>query len=152
MPNIYNGNQSPLEYYAIHGHPDYPGSGRNAITNATKIGTTKYQFKGPYKNPDITGDANDKYGVTHTNAIADDTTPYNGKGTADGLSQGVYQATVNYKGGSTDDIYGTTDQQGSGRNPQVILNAATWGYGPTQIAGSNYIAPNTSGNKGQVTF
>lgn len=41
---------------------------------------------------------------------------------------------------------------GSGRNPQITLNAATWGYGPNQIAGSNYIAPNTSQNIGQVVI
>jgi hypothetical protein len=151
MPTVYNGGQSPLEYYAIHGNPDYPGTGREAITNSTKIGTNKYPFT-PYKNPDATGNANDKYSVNHTRALADDLTPYNGKGTADGISQGTYQAIFNYKGGSVDDIYGTADQQGSGRNKQVILNAATWGYGPKVIAGDRYVSPDTSLNKGQVYF
>jgi len=151
MPTVYNGHQSPLEYYAIHGHPDVPGSGRDAITNSTKIGGTKYTFT-PYKNPDVTGNPNDEYSVNHTRALADQLTPYNGKGTADGISQGTYQAIFNYNGGSSDDIYGTPEQQGSGRNKQVILNAATWGYGPSVIAGSVYVAPDTSANKGQVTF
>ena len=150
MPQVYNGGQSPLEYFAIHGHPDVPNSGRNALINTSFIGKEKYPYKGPYRNPEITGNANDSYKATHTNALADSTSPYNGKGTGDGLSQGVYQAIVNYNGGSIEDIKGVANENGSGRNPQIGLNVSTWGYGPSQLAGSGYKAPDMSGNKGQI--
>ncbi len=151
MPTVYNGEQSPLEYYAINGNPIYPGSGRMAIIQQTKIGTTKYKYSS-YKNPEITGNVNDKYTINHTNALADNETPYNGKGTGDGVSLGMYAAIENYKGGSTEDINGTTSQAGSGRNQQIQLNAGTWGYGPDIVAGSRYVSPNTTKNSGQVTF
>jgi hypothetical protein len=150
MPQVYNGGQSPLENYAINGNPLYPGSGRLALIQQSRIGTTKYTYQGPYKNPQITGNINDQYGLTHTNALSDTQSPYNGKGTGDGVSNGVYGAIYNYNGGSIEDIEGATAVQGSGRNPQVILNAGLWGYGPNQIAGSNYTQPNTSANIGQV--
>lgn len=150
MPQIYNGGQSPLENYAINGNPLYPGSGRLAIIQQTKIGTNKYAFKGPYKNPQITGNVNDQYGLNNTNAVSDTLSPYNGRGTGDGVSNGVYGAIYNYKGGNIEDIDGATAVQGSGRNQQVTLNAGVWGYGPTQIAGSNYVEPDTSANVGQV--
>ena len=152
MPTIYNGGQSPLEYYAIYGNTLYPGSGRMAIINQTAIGTGKYAFQGPYKNPDITGNVNDKYTVTNTNAIHDATSPYNGRGTGDGISLGVYGAITNYNGGNTEDINGVPSQAGSGRNQEITLNAATWGYGPAVIAGGNYVSPNTAGNVGQVVI
>jgi hypothetical protein len=150
MPQIYNGHQSPLENFAIHGNPIYPGTGRLAIIGQSKVGTAKYPYRGPYKNPDITGDVNDKYSINHTNALADSNSPYNGKGTNDGVHAGVYQASVNYAGGSTEDINGTPSQGGSGRNQQITLNASLFGYGPSQISGSDYVHPDTSGNKGQV--
>lgn len=150
MPTPYNGSQSPLEYYAINGNPLYPGSGRLAIIGQTKIGNTKYAFQGPYKNPQITGNVGSQYGLTHTNAIHDNTSPFNGRGTGDGISQGVYAAINNYNGGNVEDINGVGSQPGSGRNPQITLNAGTWGYGPAPIAGGDYVAPNMNGNIGQV--
>ena len=150
MPTVYNGGQSPLENYAINGNPIYPGTGRLAIIQQTRIGTGKYNFQGPYKNPQITGNLNDVYGATNTNALADNLSPYNGRGTGDGVSNGVYGAIFNYNGGNVEDINGATAIIGSGRNPQVTLNAGIWGYGPTQIAGSNYVTPNTALNVGQV--
>lgn len=152
MPTPYNGGQSPLENYAINGNPLYPGTGRLAIIGQTKIGNTKYAFKGPYKNPEITGSQSTQYGLTNTNAIADSLSPYNGRGTGDGVTQGVYGAITNYKGGNVEDINGVSSQPGSGRNPQVTLNAGTWGYGPAAIAGGNYVAPNMAGNTGQVVI
>jgi hypothetical protein len=150
MPQVYNGGQSPLEFYAINGNPLYPGSGRLAIIQQTRIGTGKYTFQGPYQNPQITGNINNQYGLTNTNAISDTTSPFNGRGTGNGVTNGVYGAIYNYNGGNTEDKNGALTVVGSGRNSQVTLNAATWGYGPTQIAGSNYISPNTSGNRGQI--
>jgi hypothetical protein len=150
MPQVYNGGQSPLEFYAINGNTLYPGSGRLAIINQSAIGTGKYAFQGPYKNPQITGNVNDKYGATNTNAITDLQSPYNGRGTGDGISQGIYGAITNYNGGNVEDINGTLGVNGSGRNSQVTLNAATWGYGPSQVAGDDYTLPNTSLNIGQV--
>jgi len=64
MPQVYNGGQSPLEFYAINGRPSYPGSGRIALLGTTFIGTGKYAFQGPYKNPVISGSQNTKYSVT----------------------------------------------------------------------------------------
>ena len=150
MPTIYNGGQSPLEQYALNGNPIYPGTGRLAIINQSAIGTGKYAFQGPYKNPTITSNPNSSYGVNNTNALADNLSPYNGRGTSDGITNGVYGAINNYNGGNTEDINGVPAQAGSGRNSQVVLNAGTWGYGPVVIAGSNYITPNTSANIGQV--
>lgn len=152
MPQVYNGEQSPLEYYAIHGNPIYPGTGRMAIIQQTKIGTTKYKYNGTYKNPDITGNVNDAYNVNHTNALADTESPYNGKGTGDGISLGVFAASSNYAGGSIEDINGSISYGGSGRNSQIQLNAGNWGYGPSVIAGSRYVSPDTSKNSGQVSF
>jgi len=150
MPIPYNGAQSPLEFYAINGNTLYPNSGRLSIIQQTKIGTAKYNFQGPYKNPQITGNVNDAYGVTSTNAMADSLSPFNGRGTGDGVSNGVYAAITNYNGGNTEDINGVASVPGSGRDPQVTLNAGLWGYGPTPIAGSDYVHPNTSANIGQV--
>ena len=150
MPTPYNGSQSPLEFYAINGNTLYPGSGRLAIIGQTKIGTTKYAFQGPYKNPLLSGSINTQYGVTHTNAIHDNTSPFNGRGTGDGVTQGVYAAINNYNGGNVEDINGTLGVNGSGRNSQVTLNAGTWGYGPSQVAGADYTSPNTALNIGQV--
>jgi hypothetical protein len=150
MPTPYNGSQSPLEFYAINGNTLYPGSGRLAIIGQTKIGTTKYAFQGPYKNPQITGSVGSQYGLTHTNAIHDNTSPFNGRGTGDGVTLGVYGAITNYTGGNVEDINGVSSQPGSGRNPQITLNAGLWGYGPTPVAGSDYVAPNMAGNIGQV--
>ena len=152
MPTPYNGGQSPLEFYAINGNALYPGSGRLAIIQQTKIGTNKYAFQGPYKNPQITGNVNDQYGATNTNALADSLSPYNGRGTGDGITNGTFAAITNYNGGNVEDKNGVSSQPGSGRNPQITLNAGLWGYGPTQVAGSNYVAPNMAGNVGQVVI
>ena len=68
------------------------------------------------------------------------------------MSNGVYGAIYNYAGGNVEDINGALAVQGSGRNQQVTLNAGIWGYGPIQIAGGNYISPNTAANVGQVVI
>ena len=154
MPTPYNGGQSPLEYFAINGRPEYAGSGRIANLGTTFIGTGKYAFQGPYKNPVISGNANSKYSLTHTNAVSDSLSPYNGKGTGDSIDVtntylGV-TARHNYAGGSIEDRSGVPSQPGSGRNPQITNNASLWGYGPSVIAGSDYTHPNTSQNVGQV--
>ena len=154
MPQVYNGSQSPLEFYAINGNTLYPGSGRLAIIGQSRVGTGKYVYQGPYKNPDITGSQSTKYSLTHTNAISDSTSPYNGKGTGDGITNGIYGAIGNYNGGSVEDRNGVTGVLGSGRNPQLTLNAGTWGYGPGPLPGpgigASYVAPNMAGNIGQV--
>ena len=156
MPQVYNGGQSPLEFYAINGNPAYPGSGRIALLGTSFIGTGKYAFQGPYKNPVISGSQNTKYSLTHTNAISDSTSPYNGKGTNSQIDMtNTYNgitARVNYAGGSVEDRLGVISLPGSGRNPQIVNNAALWGYGPAVIAGGNYVAPNMSQNIGQVVI
>ena len=157
MPQIYNGSQSLLEKYATDGHPSYPGSGRLAIIQKGLIGNTKYAFKGPYKNPDlIGGDTSFIYSVTHTNAMGDSTTPYNGKGTGDVIDvsnthNGV-TARLNYKGGTKEDISGIPSMIHSGRDSQILLNMKTWGYGPNQPTGGEYSKPNMAANKGQVVI
>ena len=156
MPTPYNGSQSPLEYYAINGNTLYPGSGRLAIIGQTKIGNTKYAFQGPYKNPQITGNVGSQYGVTHTNALHDNTSPFNGRGTGSGVVNGVYAAIENYNGGNVEDINGAAGVLGSGRNPQLTLNSGLWGYGPGPLPGpgigAKYVAPNMAGNVGQVVI
>lgn len=150
MPIIYNGSTSRLEDIAINGNPAFPNTGRLNLMGLTKIGTGKYTFDGPYKNSIITGDANDEYGVGNTNALSDNLTPYNGKGTGDGISNGELTARYNYNGGNLEDRTGTLSANNAGRNPLITLNASIWGYGPSQISGSQYIAPDTSLNVGQV--
>lgn len=139
-----------LDDFATNGNPNYPGTGRNANLNQTSIGNTKYLFKGPYKNPEITGNSSDAYGLTSTNAISDEESPYNGRGTGDGISQGVFGAARNYNGGNIEDKNGALGVNGSGRNSQIALNIATWGYGPNELGGGSYVAPDLSGNLGQV--
>lgn len=84
-------------------------------------------------------DANN-YSATHTRALADQTTPVHGKGT------GIFLDT--YNGGGDLDVNGNPNAAGSGRLAAFANNTSTWGYGP----GSNYTAPDTSGNVGQVQF
>lgn len=131
MPTVYNGGQSPLEIAAI--------ARRNIL-----IPINTYNN---YSQPN-------EYNTTHTRALADSVTPKWGKGTGDGYVVNVgYGAILNYAGGGDLDINGDQGNSvGSGRNPQISLNASIWGYGPSQVAGSNYTIPNTAGNIGQVIF
>lgn len=161
MPQIYNGSQSPLEYFALNGRPEYAGSGRLAIIQSTKIGETKYTFQGPYKNPDISGTQNTKYSALHTNARADALSPYNGKGTGNNIdisnTENGVTARHNWNGGSVEDINGIASLVDSGRNKQYQKNAGLWGYGPgsepnAPAIGSKYVTPNTSLNIGQVVI
>lgn len=80
------------------------------------------------------------YNATHTRAVADTTTPIQGKGT------GNYLDINNYGAGGDLDINGVPSIPGSGRKSALIQNAATWGYAPV----SPYQAPDTKGNIGQV--
>ena len=81
-------------------------------------------------------DGNNNYGVTHTNAKSDETTPKNGKGT------GVSFDTAN--GGSQDDIHGVANAAGSGRIANILTNVYN--------ADNGYHHPDTDGNIGQVTI
>lgn len=123
MPTIYNGGQSPLEAAAI--------TQRNILIP-----------KNTYNNVA----AANNYGATHTRAVSDTTTPIYGKGS------GQFLDIFNYGGvGGEWDIHGNQSNSiGSGRNPELTLNASIWGYGPSQVAGSDYVHPNTSLNIGQV--
>lgn len=123
MPTNYNGGQSPLEAAAI--------AQRDFLIP-----------KNTYNNYANTNE----YGSKHTRALSDTNTPIYGKGS------GQFLDIYNYGGVGGDwDIHGNqANSIGSGRNPELILNASTWGYGPSQVAGSDYAAPNTSLNKGQV--
>lgn len=80
------------------------------------------------------------YGATHTRALSDTLTPIYGKGT------GVFLDT--YNGGGDFDINGNPAAGGSGRLAAYANNGATWGYTPT----TEYTAPDTSANVGQVTI
>jgi hypothetical protein len=80
------------------------------------------------------------YGVTHTRALSDTLTPIYGKGT------GLFLDT--YNGGGDFDINGNPAIAGSGRLAAYANNGATWGYTPT----TEYTAPDTSNNIGQVTI
>jgi hypothetical protein len=123
MPTIYNGGQSPMEAAAI--------AQRNILIP-----------QNTYNN----AAAANEYGATHTRALSDTITPIYGKGS------GQFLDIFNYGGVGGDlDINGNPAYSiGSGRNPEIILNAATWGYGPSPVAGSDYVQPNTSLNIGQV--
>ena len=123
MPTIYNGGQSPLEVAAI--------AQRNFLIP-----------QNIYNNYAVANE----YTATHTRALSDTLTPIYGKGS------GQFLDIFNYGGvGGDRDINGNQAYSiGSGRNPELILNASTWGYGPSQVAGSDYVHPNTSLNIGQV--
>ncbi len=82
--------------------------------------------------------ASNNYTATHTRALHDSLTPVEGKGT------GVFLDT--YNGGGDIDINGNPADAGSGRLAAYANNGATWGYTPS----TNYTAPDTSGNVGQV--
>ena len=119
MPAPVNGGQSPLEIAAI--------SARNCL-----IPQNTYNC--------ITSN---EYTVTHTRALADQTTPNYGKGTGDDLQAAI----INYNGGSDLDINGNPNvAQGSGRKPAFALNLGTWGFDPNHC----YKQPDMTKNCGQV--
>ena len=119
----YNGGQSPLESAAIAQRAFLIPI--NTYNNAAQANT---------------------YTATHTRALSDQTTPVYGKGS------GQFLDIENYGGvGGEFDINGNQGlYAGSGRNPELILNSSLWGYGPVGLNFSNYTAPNTSLNIGQV--
>lgn len=123
MPTPYNGGQSPLEAAAI--------VQRNTLL---PINT--------YNNAAVANE----YTATHTRALSDASTPIYGKGS------GQYLDIDNYGGVGGDwDINGNqANSVGSGRNPGMALNGATWGYGPAGLGMTNYQQPNTAANVGQV--
>lgn len=122
MPTNYNGGQSPLEAAAI-------------------IARSNLIPKNIYNNQSNSN----QYGDTHTRALSDTTTPVHGKGS------GNYLDIENYKGvGGVFDIFGNASNPGSGREPSLSLNSSTWGYGPDGLGMTNYTAPDTSANRGQV--
>ena len=115
---VYNGGQTPLEIAAI--------AARNQLLP-----------QNTYNNASVSNE----YTATHTRALADQTTPHNGKGT------GGFLDIQNYAAGSDWDIFGNqANAIGSGRNPAFSLNDAQFGYDPTH----KYKSPNTALNAGQV--
>ena len=161
-PVPYNGSQSRLEYYAINGNTSVNGG----LGRPTLLSQTTLFYQAPFKNP-LYGSSNDVYGLSHTNAQHDLTTPYRGKATGNGIDvvntyNGI-TARHNYNGGDDFDILGgnaglqagtSLAGQGLGRQSSLILNQGTWGYSPDQSGGGStaneYQHPNTSGNIGQV--
>lgn len=123
MPIPYNGGQSPLEIAAI----------------AARIALLP---QNTYNN----ASAPNEYSATHTRALSDSTTPIYGKGSGQFLDINNYAGV----GGSLDVQGNPGNSVGSGRNPQITLNAGLWGYGPSAVAGADYTHPDTSGNVGQV--
>ena len=119
----YNGGQSPLESAAI----------------------AQRAFLIPINTYNNVAQANN-YTATHTRALSDQTTPVYGKGS------GQFLDIENYGGvGGEFDINGNQGLYGgSGRNPELILNCSLCCYGPVGLNFSNYAAPNTSLNIGQV--
>jgi hypothetical protein len=157
MPTPYVYGQTPLEKFAINGNPLYGNSGRLWLIQQSKVGTNKYAYSGPYKNPDITGNQGHKYSVTHTNAVADTISPYLGKGTGNAIdvvdTQKGITARNNYAGGSFEDINGVPNQIGSGRRAQQVLNSTTCGYGPKSLSYNEYDKqPDMTLNRGQVNI
>ncbi len=124
MPTVYNGGQSPLEAAAI--------AARGVLI---PINT--------YNNFAVANE----YTATHTRAVSDSITPVYGKGS------GLYLDIDNYGGVGGDlDVNGAVAYVGSGRNPELTLNSATWGYGPAGLGMTNYVSPNTALNIGQVVI
>ncbi len=125
MPTIYNGGQTPLEAAAI--------AARIAI-----LPINTYNNTAP----------SNEYSATHTRALSDTTTPIYGKGS------GGFLDIDNYAGVGGDwDINGNqANAIGSGRNPALTMNSSTFGYGPAGLNMTPYVAPNTSGNIGQVVI
>lgn len=84
-----------------------------------------------------------RYGATHTRALADQTTPHYGKGT------GQFLDIYNFDAGADWDIFGNQSiAQGSGRKPAFANNFGTWGYDNNHY----YAHPDTSKNTGQVNI
>ncbi len=125
MPTIYNGGQSPLEAAAIQ-------------QRAVLIPNNTYNNFA----------AANEYTATHTRALSDSLTPVNGKGS------GGFLDIDNYAGvGGEYDINGNQNAAaGSGRTPELVLNSSTFGYGPSGLNMTPYVAPNTAGNVGQVVI
>jgi hypothetical protein len=125
MPENYNGKQSRLEEAAI-------------IARDNTIPINKYN-----------GEAQaNSYTATHTRALSDKTSPIYGKGSGQFLDIDNY---INV-GGEWDVLGNQFNSIGSGRNPAFALNGSTWGYGPALMGMTNYQKPDTSANKGQVSF
>ena len=116
--------------------PQNPNGGQSALEQAAIAARNVLLARNTYNNED---QANE-YSATHTRAISDSLTPIYGKGT------GFFLDINNYNGGGSYDIWGNVTYAGSGRAPAFANNLSTWGYGP----GSNYTAPDMSGNIGQV--
>ena len=70
----------------------------------------------------IPSNTTNNYGVLHTRALSDTTTPIYGKGT------GKFLDTSN--GGGSYDINGSINHAGSGRLNAISINTAQWSYGP----------------------
>ena len=84
------------------------------------------------------------YSVTHTKALADSTTPEQGRGTGD---NDPASAAENQNGGTKTDIFGNPNIPGSGRNPAFSMNHNN----PTNRYGYED-SIDTSGNVGQVVL
>ena len=121
--NPYNGGQSPLEIAAI-------------AQRAFLIPINTYNNAAPANT----------YTATHTRALSDGLTPIYGKGSGQFLDIDNYGGV----GGEWDRNGNQSNSVGSGRNPLLTLNSASWGYGPTGLGMSLYTQPNTSLNIGQV--
>ena len=104
----------------------------NKLEQAAIAARDALVVKNTYKGDD---DGNN-YTATHTRALSDEKTPVNGKGT------GIFLDT--YNGGGSVDINGAANAAGSGRIQNIAFN--------TYNKNKEYTHPDTSGNKGQVTF
>jgi len=161
-PVPYNGKQSRLEYFAFNGNvSENGGLGRPTLISSNN----NLLYPNSFKNPLLSQNPNDQYGPTHTNAISDAKTPYRGKGTGGGFSNGEYTATIDYNGGDAYDKDGGINQVGwslvcglgVGRSKSLNSNLGTWGYSPTDATNAAttanyYKLPNMALNIGQVTI
>lgn len=78
------------------------------------------------------------YSPTHTNALADSTTPEKGRGTG---ANDPATAAEDYNGGTQTDKFGNPIIPGSGRQPAFSMNQYN--------LDNKYVAPDTSANVGQ---
>lgn len=121
--------------------PHQPDGGQTALELIAIQQRNKFLPNNLYNNY---ANAN-QYSATHTRALADQTTPHNGRGT------GQFLDIYNFDVGTDYDIKGNqsnANSQGSGRNNAFADNFGTWGYDNNHY----YVKPDTTKNTGQVVI
>ena len=127
--------------FVLAAHTNYAGGSWDDIVSRNKnIKDPQNLYFVDVTSPNTT---TDWYTAAHPNATANG--DVKGKGTGDGIVDGMYIAHTNYAGGSSIDINGNqTLYAGSGRNPSNSANEATT---PTTITVDSAGLVSITGNK-----